>query len=440
MQKKLGVAQKSSLIVALIASLVLVVFGYFDYSEQANNKISNLKTKLDLTVNRIVAISGPALWNMETSQIEATLAAEAIDAEVFAIVVKELTADNQLKVAKSALKHEGNIVMGTEDSSATEYSLSREVKHEDKLIGNVFVSFDDTQLKNELNKLLKFKVIQTLVLDIFILVTLFIVMNKLLAKPITNVINDLKKEAHHLSEHAEELSHNSIKLVQDSNDQASALESTAQAIEEISVTTSSTVDTISQGRNMALEARSATEAGKDYIEALSLAMNNISAASKGTSMIISTIESIAFQTNLLALNASVEAARAGEAGKGFAVVAQEVRNLAQRSAEAAKETSAKINEVLLASESGFETTNKVCDQLRRIADSVGQIDSLMGEIDIASQEQKSGIESIRASAEKIMKLTHTTADSALKSSETATTVEGQSSTLEEHVETLKVLI
>src|SRR6185436_17915358 len=144
-------------------------------------------------------------------------------------------------------------------------------------------------------------------------------------------------------------------------------------------------------KTLAGETRSAAESGNDDMTAMREAMDAIKTSSRDIAKIIKTIDEIAFQTNLLALNAAVEAARAGESGAGFAVVAEEVRNLAQRSAQAARETTAKIEDSIKKSERGVVLNGKVASGLREIATKARQVDDLVAEIATASTEQNQGI-------------------------------------------------
>ena len=127
---------------------------------------------------------------------------------------------------------------------------------------------------------------------------------------------------------------------------------------------------------------------------LSSAINKIKDSSDRTAKIVKTIDEIAFQTNLLALNAAVEAARAGEAGKGFAVVAEEVRNLAMRSAEAAKETELMINESIKNADEGVEINQQVIKQLEAVTKGIIRVNEVMTEIATASEQQSDGIDQV----------------------------------------------
>lgn len=440
MKFRIGVTQKAALLVAAISSFVLTGLGYYDYKEQVRTLVHNVEDKLEITSNRVVTIASPALWNLEIGQLESTLTAEATDYDVDSIVVKEGATTAEFKVAKSVVAKLGVATLTTDDQPASKYSISKEVKFQDKVIGLVTVNFNDIALQTQLKKMLRGKIIQTLVLNLCVVLTLFLSLSRLLVRPLTKVISELRAESQKLANRAEALNKDSAGLAHGASEQSSALESTAQSLEEISSTTASTVESIEVARKLADSAKMSAHDSQKSVEQLTDAMKAIACASQSTSEIIQTIESIAFQTNLLALNAAVEAARAGEAGQGFAVVAQEVRSLAKRSSEAAKETTLKIEEALNATQSGFKVSRQVSKELGEISTKVLEVDELMTKIDLAAKEQNKGILMIKDSADKIMNLTQATADGAKRSNETASTVEDQASELEQQVNSLRMLL
>jgi len=168
------------------------------------------------------------------------------------------------------------------------------------------------------------------------------------------------------------------------------------------------------------------------------AMGEIKRSSNEITTVVKVIDEIAFQTNLLALNAAVEAARAGEAGRGFAVVAEEVRSLAQRSADAAKETTTMITEAAQRADAGVEIANAVSDALGDIVESTSQVNSLISEIATASGEQTNGLEQVNAGMGELDRVTQQNAASSEELAATAQETAGQCAALKAQVALFKV--
>jgi methyl-accepting chemotaxis protein-1 (serine sensor receptor) len=177
-------------------------------------------------------------------------------------------------------------------------------------------------------------------------------------------------------------------------DQASALQETAASMQELSSTVTQTADNAREADVLARSASEVAQKGGEVMKEVVQTMDGISTHSRKVSEIVSVIDRIAFQTNILALNAAVEAARAGEQGKGFSVVASEVRNLASRSAQAAKEVKALIDQATNEVENGHALVEHAGRTMSDIVDSIGKVTTIMGEIASASNEQASGIDQI----------------------------------------------
>jgi methyl-accepting chemotaxis protein len=206
-----------------------------------------------------------------------------------------------------------------------------------------------------------------------------------------SVLVSVGRSAHAVSGGSGEISHASDDLAKRTEQQAASLEETAAALEEITSNVTATSRRTGEARDIVRNTRSRAEQSGVVVGNAVTAMERIEHASKQISQIIGVIDEIAFQTNLLALNAGVEAARAGEAGKGFAVVAQEVRELAQRSANAAKEIKALIGNSEVAVSEGVKLVNETGDGLTAIAGLVQAINEHMDAIASAAQEQSVGL-------------------------------------------------
>jgi methyl-accepting chemotaxis protein len=208
------------------------------------------------------------------------------------------------------------------------------------------------------------------------------------------VVSQVKSMAAEVHTGAEEISRGNTNLSQRTEEQASSLEETASSMEEMTSTVKQTADNAGQANQLAMAARQQAERGGAVVGSAVSAMNGINDASKKIADIIGVIDEIAFQTNLLALNAAVEAARAGEQGRGFAVVATEVRNLAGRSATAAKEIKALIQDSVAKVEEGSRLVDESGKTLEEIVQAVKKVTDIVAEIAAASREQSSGIEQV----------------------------------------------
>ena len=228
---------------------------------------------------------------------------------------------------------------------------------------------------------------------------------------------------------ANQLSGSSETMAHTSTDQAAAVESSSAAIAQVSARVKQNADSARNAREIAETSRSAAEASAAELTELQSAMNESVAAAANITKIIKSIDEIAFQTNLLALNAAVEAARAGESGAGFAVVADEVRSLAQRSAQAARETAGKIEDASAKSARGAEMANRVGDSLKRVLENTRSVDALVREIAAASAEQAAGLEQAVASMERIDRLTQSNAAAAEETAAAARSLDDQASQL-----------
>jgi methyl-accepting chemotaxis protein len=209
-------------------------------------------------------------------------------------------------------------------------------------------------------------------------------------------LRELVIQARHSSDAArtaaDELAAGNVNLSQRTEQQASTLEETASGMEELAATVRQNADNCKLASELANNATGVAKKGADMVYKIVSNMEQIDRSSKKITDIISVIESIAFQTNILALNAAVEAARAGEQGRGFAVVAAEVRSLAQRSSEAAKEIKGLIGESVSNVDQGSKLVRDAGHTINDVVVSVEQVNDLIGEVAVASREQNSGVE------------------------------------------------
>lgn len=232
----------------------------------------------------------------------------------------------------------------------------------------------------------------------------------------------------------------SQQLADGATEQASALEETSASLEEMAAMTRTNAENAKRANELSNEAKVAAVEGDQTMKQLNAAMNGINESSEKVNNIIKVIEEIAFQTNLLALNAAVEAARAGEHGKGFAVVAEEVRNLAKRAAEAARESTSLIQESVVRARQGCDVAGGVGGALATIVSSVGEATQLIDSITQASGEQAKGVDHISSAVSQIDKGTQQTASGTEEAASAAEELAAQAESVKEMVDELRSLI
>jgi len=242
----------------------------------------------------------------------------------------------------------------------------------------------------------------------------------LMQQSLAKVVSSVRQNADSVATASAEIAQGNQDLSQRTEEQASALEETAASMEQLGSTVVHNADNAKQADQLAAGARNVAQQGGDVVGQVVETMRGINTSSKKISDIIGVIDGIAFQTNILALNAAVEAARAGEQGRGFAVVAGEVRNLAQRSADAAKEIKVLINASVEQVEKGTDLVDKAGATMREVVASIGRVSDIMGEINAASTEQSAGVAQV---GEAVSQMDQTTQQNAALVEESAAAAE-----------------
>jgi methyl-accepting chemotaxis protein len=230
-----------------------------------------------------------------------------------------------------------------------------------------------------------------------------------LADDLTSLVSTMQGAAQEIQRGTSDIASGNDDLSRRTSEQAASLEETAASIEEITSTVAQTADNATRAKELAVDARKTADDGGAVARQAIEAMTSVTEASRRMAEIILVIDDIAFQTNLLALNAAVEAARAGEQGRGFAVVAAEVRTLAQRSADSAKEIKNLISDSLRRVESGSSLVTRSGNTLQEIVEAVRKVAEIVVEIAAATHEQSSGIDQINSAITHLDKITQSNA-------------------------------
>ncbi|MBU6517708.1 Tar ligand binding domain-containing protein [Pantoea sp. B270] len=245
-----------------------------------------------------------------------------------------------------------------------------------------------------------------------------------------STVSGIREGVGRIYANAQEIANGNNNLSSRTEEQASALQQTAASMEEIKTTVRQNADNAHNARQLADSASKNARSGGEVMTRLEEIMQQISKSSRQIADINGVIDSIANQTNILSLNAAVEAARAGEQGRGFAVVAEEVRNLARRSADAAKEINELIVNTVAIMETGTLQVSNASSVMRDIVSSVSQVTDIMGEITLASDEQSAGINQIAQAVNEMDLVTQQNATLVEEAAAAASNLESQSETLE----------
>ncbi len=255
----------------------------------------------------------------------------------------------------------------------------------------------------------------------------------LILNDLGSVMKDINNDSVQVFNSSVQMAEGSQSLAEGTTRQASAIEQISATIQDVSTQISTTADNATHAGALSEKTQEKVNYQDAEIQSMVNAMNEINNTSKEIEKIIKTIEDIAFQTNILALNAAVEAARAGNAGKGFAVVADEVRNLATKSQEAAKSTSALINAAIAAVGKGSEIASATAESMKEVKDMSAQTARIIIDIASATQEQSESIKQITSGIDQISQVIQTNAATAEETSALCSSLSGQSRQLQDQV-------
>lgn len=256
---------------------------------------------------------------------------------------------------------------------------------------------------------------------------------------LTNIVSRVREGSNEIHHGTREIASGNADLSSRTEQQAASIQQTAASMEEMTATVKQNADNARQASTLAADASTTAERGGQVVEQVVQTMHGISTSSKKVADITSVIDSIAFQTNILALNASVEAARAGEQGRGFAVVAGEVRNLASRSADAAKEIKTLIEASVTQIQQGSTLVEQAGTTMSDVVTAVRRVTDIMDEISAASQEQSDGIEQVSQAVGQMDQVTQQNAALVQQASAAAASLEEQANRLEKSVAVFKLL-
>jgi methyl-accepting chemotaxis protein len=266
------------------------------------------------------------------------------------------------------------------------------------------------------------------------------ILSRSITNPLKRIMSKMTSTCSQMTNGATQMSTASQALAERATEQAASLEETAASLEQVSSVSKHNTDNSKVAHSLAESVKDSAQNGVSLMQSMTNAIIMIKKSADETSQIVKIIDEIAFQTNLLALNAAVEAARAGDAGKGFAVVAEEVRNLAQRSANAAKDSAEKIRQSRELADEGVRITDEVSRSLQHINQNAVKSADLVKEIAASSHEQMTGISQINIAVNELDKVTQQNSAAAEESSASSEELTAQAVSLEDVVKQLGQLV
>ncbi|HVK93675.1 MAG TPA: methyl-accepting chemotaxis protein [Noviherbaspirillum sp.] len=455
----------------LIVSGLLLIFGAINYVKTKEEREVQMKRQVEAALVRMSANLPNAIWNFDKVQIEKNLISEMSAPFVVGIMI----ANGSKIIGGSARDSDKKIVMATQPPTADSSHKAQLVFVENgksSPIGEVTVYVSHEEINTALRADLIWSIVQMLILDVVIVLALSGILRVIVLKPLSGVgqalhniaegeadltkrlprgksdefndvadsfntfverlqgiLGQVKASTFTIASASKEIASGNMDLSSRTEEQASSLEETAASMEELTSTVKQNAENAQQANDLALTASAVAVKGGAVVAEVVDTMGSINQASKKIVDIIGVIDGIAFQTNILALNAAVEAARAGEQGRGFAVVAAEVRNLAQRSAAAAKEIKELIGDSVEKVEAGTKLVDQAGATMNDIVTSVERVTGIMGDIMKAIQEQTIGIEQINQAITQMDNVTQQNAALVEEAAAAAEALQNQSATL-----------
>lgn len=466
--KKLKISQKLNVLIMLGAFFLILVglTGYF-FLDRAGRDLS------DLYDNRVL----PIIW---FSDIKHNIA--AIDSDLFKLSIKKNQAvyddimtrrkdDTELFKKYEATKldpvemgyianykevlvdyrniqqHTINLAMANQGGAARDYYVANyaDVNKLENILEalsdyNEKVASDIKLRVEENEKIANMILVSTNLVALILLLSLGYMIAGMITKPIKHAIDSLNMETEEVSAAACQVSAASQTLATGASQQAAAIQETSATLEETSSMVHQNKENTQQAAVLARQAKQYAEQSDVEMTKMSESMMNLKNSSNEIAKIIKVIDEIAFQTNLLSLNAAVEAARAGDAGKGFAVVAEEVRNLAQRSAQAAKDTTIIIESNIELSEESANMANTVKKSVESIGIEARKVSDLLEEIAVATNEQAQGVLQINKAISQMEEALQANASTAEESAAASEALQEQAVSVKEIVDDLVVLV
>jgi methyl-accepting chemotaxis protein len=389
----------------MIAASIMIASGFsvYDYVREKNRLKQDFNEIISPIPERLSGSLQTPLWFMNEDQIWQLIESEMQNKKIHAVVVKE--ADNNKVILSGERDKDWKLIKGGGNISGVLVLKSEQIVYEEKTVGFVDIYFTTRFMEESLKSLLIFIAVKVLAMCVCLVFILLFIVNFFIVNPISQVIEGLAAVRSEVAYASDEVSAAGTELTERSSKQASAIEETSASLEQMDSMTKQNAQNLIYANSLMIETSQIVRDAADSMNRLTRSIDSISKTSEQTRKVIKTIEEIAFQTNLLALNAAVEAARAGGAGAGFAVVAEEIRNLAMRSSEAARNTAAMIEASVQETRNGIDLVYQTNEAFANLSEGARKVGELLGEVAVSSQEQADGIGQVAKAMSQIDRVT-----------------------------------
>ncbi|MCP4108480.1 MAG: methyl-accepting chemotaxis protein [Desulfobacteraceae bacterium] len=385
------------------------------------------------------------VWFFDKEKAVSFIETEMKYRRIYAIVVMEADSKTVFCARErddtwKPVKSEGNISKGNISGKLELKEENINIIYDENPIGLVKVYFTTKFIDNALKSLVWYMTGKGGIMIILLVVALIGIVRRYFVNPIDTVITGLDVVADEVDIGADRITSSGQRFTEGASRQAAAVQETSSSMEQMESMIQHNAKNVSHANDLMLKTSQVVSEATYSMKELTVSVETILRTSEETRKIIKTIEEIAFQTNLLALNAAVEAARAGEAGSGFAVVAEEVRNLAMRSSEAARNTATLIEASVEGIQKGSDMAYKANEAFTKVAEGAKKVGELLGEVTASSQEQAQGIGHVTRAMSEIDKVTQENAASAEEMASVMEEIGGQISRMKGFVAKLVNLI
>jgi len=414
-KQKMG---KISLIMIIASVLIATGFSIYDYIKENRRLKNDFNEITEPIAARLANSLANPVWFINMAQIQHVIESEMTNKKIYAVVIKN---NDDKKILYAAERDKDWNIIKSEGNISGDFIVKKEkIINEENSVGFVELYLTTRFIKEAMSDLIIFMAIRVSVMSSLLVIILLIIVNIFLVKPISEIVKGLEAVSSEVDGACGRVSSVGLQLTSGASKQASAVEETSASLEEINVVIQQNAKNINHANQLMIETSHVVTEASSFMIKVTDSMENISKTSEETRKIIKTIQEISFQTNLLALNAAIEAARAGKAGSGFAVVAEEVRNLALRSGEAARNTAALIEDSIKKIQNGSNLVFRTNEAFIKLSESAKKVEELLAEVTASSQQQVHGIDEVSNAMTEIDKVTQDNAGSA---EETASAIE-----------------